>query len=131
VLGIIETLGATVSALATVLLVDVHKTGNNSEEELTAFMIIPVAFPLKPPTKVVPVTMPVKVAVVPCKDPARVIPPEALMPAVNLVSALKVPPAELIPAKALMSPDSRITLYPVLPVEYPPTELNGTSGIIQ
>jgi hypothetical protein len=44
---------------------------------------------------------------------------------------LKVPPAELIPAKALTSPDSRIILYPVLPVEYPPTELNGISGIIQ
>jgi hypothetical protein len=84
VLGIIETLGATVSALATVLLVDVHKTGNNSEEELLAFMIIPVAFPLKPPIKVVPVTVPVKVAVEPCKDPARVIPPEALKPLGNL-----------------------------------------------
>jgi hypothetical protein len=47
---------------------------------------------------------PLNVAVEPCKDPARVIPPEALIPAVNLVSALKVPPTELIPLVAFNSP---------------------------
>jgi hypothetical protein len=54
-----------------------------------------------------------------------------ISPPLTAISPLKVPPAELIPAKALTSPDSRIILYPVLPVEYPPTELNGISGIIQ
>ena len=97
VLGIMETLGAVVSALATVLVVDVHKTGNNSEEEFVEFMITPVAFPLNPPIKVVPVTVPVNVAVDPWKDPERVIPPAALMPALNLTRPLNVPPAALKP----------------------------------
>jgi len=69
-----------------------------------------------PPAALIPTEKeprPLNVAVDPWKDPARVIPLEALIPAVNLVSAEKVPPAALIPTEKEPRP-LKVAVAPVI-----------------
>ena len=86
---------------------------------LLEFVVVAVICEAAPENPTLEVTRPVNVAVDPCNVPANVTPPEALIPAVNLVSALKVPPAALIPAFAVSSP-LKLEAGPLNP---PPTKI--------